>query len=69
MFVCHGGLGPVGRGIGDGASDEDVICRKKIEMNIEYGNFLNKTEAESDWSLDFLVAPFNPHTTSTVTCY
>ncbi len=41
-----------------------VIYHKKNEMNIEYAVYLNNTESEFDWSLDFLVAYCNPHTYS-----
>ncbi len=30
-------------------------------MDIEYGVYLNNPLAESDWSLDCLVAPCSPH--------
>ncbi len=36
-----------------------VMHQKGSEMNVDYGVYLNNTEAESDWSLDFLVTPCN----------
>ncbi len=37
-----------------------VIYQKRSEMNVDYGVYLNNTEAESDWSLDFLATPRYP---------